>query len=146
MTVRSVEEPHEAECESKLRKYGFILTYGVTSPNVKVAGANEYPVGVTLQPTKKFDGTITSSVRVAYAKTGLVKIFKRAGVASILQGDGVTSDASGCATRFPATKFAAQSFCAQPYRSLVGIAEERIATAASGLFKVYLTIHTTPKP
>lgn len=147
MTVRTVDEPHEAECESKLRKYGFILTYGTTTPNVKVSTLGGYPVGVSLQPTKKFDGTLTSNVRITYQKAGTVKVFKRGGVASILLGDAIMSDASGCAARLAAAKFiGGPSSFALASRSMVGVSDDAITTAASGFIKVYLKIHQTAKP
>lgn len=146
MTVREADESYEAECESKLRKYGFILTYGTTAPNVKVAGAQNYPVGVGLQATKKPDGTLTSSVRIAYAKRGLVKVFCRGTHSSINIGDAIQADASGCADLLAKAKFAAQSFCAKPLASMVGISQEKILSNVSGYIKVDLMIHTVPKP
>lgn len=147
MTVRDVNEPYEAECESKLDDYGYILTYG-TAGKVKRAGAAEYPVGVALKSTKKFDGTVASNVRIPYAKRGLVKVkLPKNGCTtnSIGIGQAVMSDSSGCAVLLTPSYATLGSFI-HCIRKQVGIAAEKVTSGTKGHIKVDLTIHTLPKP
>jgi hypothetical protein len=146
VSAKEVGEPAEAICESKLRKYGFILTYGSTAGNVKVAGANEYPVGVALQSTKKYNGTVTSSVRIPFAKDGKVRVFCKGIPLSIPIGGAIKADASGCGILLPKLNFATASLGVAALRSLVGISDEKLASNVSGYVKVYLKLHSVPQP
>lgn len=147
---RYCNEVHEKVCESKLNTYGFILTYGSTAGQVKTNTLGGYAVGVATRSTKKHNGTITSSVRVGYVKTGLVdiKIGNDALADSFIEeGDAIMSDASGCAKRMAKASYITTSNIeAANYAKIVAIAKEAKESSATGHIKAWLTLHNLPKP
>jgi hypothetical protein len=151
MTRRDITENYYAVCEDKVSSYGIILKYGSTAGQVRKATLGAYPVGITLQSTKKFDtGVETSSVRLAFQKTGLADVkmpstYSFAG--SLVEGMAIQSDASGCVAPLLAASYINGSYILKNIQAKqVGIVQEKILGNAGGYAKVFLTPHLMPKP